>query len=172
MEASMNWLLRLLPGAIAILGIGGAGFYVGAKVRQSEVARLEAQLAQYRALGDRINDLRTSVEAGYKNRNRELVEAYAREMADMRSQFGDARSSLREATEELKRRGRVVDSSTGELAATIRKLPVGSAERERMISDALETLTVQAKRQQLCTVTPIADTQLLKLKTSFSIGSK
>jgi len=164
-------LQKLAPGVIAIIVIGGLGFYFGTKVKQVEVDRLQGQLAEYQVLGQRVTDLKTAIDASIKDKNQALVEAYAREIDKVRMDFGQARAGLAEATEALKRGGVSVKNSAASLTVAIGKLPVGSAEREAKIAEALEILRDQDKLQQLCTVTSVPDGQLMKLKTSFTLGA-
>ncbi|NMM80898.1 hypothetical protein B2J86_08160 [Acidovorax sp. SRB_14] len=163
-------LLKVAPGVIVIVIIGGFGFYFGMKVKQGEVDKLQAQLAEYQSLGQRVTDLKAAIDESIKEKNQALIEAYEREIDKVRTDFGQARTGLAEATAALKRGGVSIKNSTASLATTIGKLPVGSPEREAKVMEALSIMSDQNKLQQLCTVTSIADAQLIKLKTSYSMG--
>lgn len=163
-----SFLLKLAPGAIATVFVGGLGFYLGAEVKRVEVEKLQAQLAEYRSLGERVTDLKASIEASVKDKNRSLVDAYVREIDKVRADFGQAREGLAEATDVLKRGGVTVKNSAERLKTAIGSLPVGSPEREAKIEEALAILVDKDKLTQLCSVTPVADAQLVKLKESFS----
>jgi len=164
-------MLKLAPGGIAIIIIGGLGFYFGSRVKQVEVDKLQAQLTEYQMLGQRIGDLKTAIDNSIKEKNQAVVEAYTREVAKVRTEFGQARAELTAATDALKLGGVSIKNSAATLTSAIGKLPVGSLEREAKVAEALAILGDQDKLQQLCTVTSVADGQLLKLKTSFSIGT-
>lgn len=150
--------------------MGGIGFYLGAQVKQLEVESLQSQLNDYKAIGDRVGDLSASIDASLKDKNRALVEAYARDIEKVRTEFGLARDGLAEATRTLKRDGGIVKTSLAGLTDAISKLPPGK-DREEKILQAIQLLRNPQTLQQLCTVTPLPESQLVKLKASFALGA-
>lgn len=163
-------LIKLLPGALAILLIGGAGYYFGINVKQTEVDELQAKLADYRNLGDRMRDIKTAIDADIKDKNQTLVDAYKSEMEKVRSDFGKARESLSAVTDELKKGGKSVNTSSQTLAEAIKNLPQGK-ERDEKIAEFIALMSDPNRLQQLCAATPVADAQMQKLKISFKIGA-
>lgn len=162
-------MLKLIPGALFVGIVGGIGFYLGSQVKQLEVDRLQSQLNDYKVLGQRVSDLSTSIDASIKDKNKSLVEAYGRDIEKVRAEFGLATEGLAEATRVLKRDGGVVKTSLASLTDAISKLPAGN-EREEKILQAIAILQNQQTLQQLCTVTAVSESQLVKLKASFALG--
>lgn len=164
-------LLKLLPGAVAIIIIGGLGFLFGTKMKQSEIDRLQAQLTDYQTLGQHITDLKKVIDTSIKDQNKILIDAYTSEIGKMRADFRQIGIDLATATVLLKEGGNSVKSTAATLVAAIGTLPVGSAEREAKIAEILTILKNPRQMKMLCTVTPVAEEQLVQLNAVFSKGA-
>ncbi len=165
-----GFLTRLMPGALAVLLLGGVGYYAGLKAKQSEVDKLQARLYEYKSLGGQMMEIKTAIEKDMRDKNQALVDAYKVEIGTIRTEFDTARRGLESATGDLKRGGKDVTASTGSLVAAIKNLPPG-AERDEKIFKFIELMTDPQKRQQLCAVTRVADSQVQSLKSGFTIGA-
>lgn len=163
-------LIKLILAALLLFLATGAGFYLGFHVKKTEMEALQAQLANYKNLGDRMKDLNTRIENDMRKENRALVDSYTKEIERIRDEFDNAQKSLTKATDELKKRGASVNSSAQSLVEAIEKLPQ-SPEREAKIAEFIALMSDPQKRQALCTTTPVAPSQLTELTPYFKRGA-
>lgn len=165
------YLLKLLPGAIAIILIAGFSYYLGLKHKQNEVDALQNQLTEYRRLGEKIDSIKSVIEKDMEHKNKALIDAYNKEIEAIQADFNKTRNDLAQATEVLKKRGATLNTTASLLAKAIRELPPGE-ERNKSIKEFVALFMDPLIRQEICATTPVEESQMKQLKLSFNIGAK
>jgi chromosome segregation ATPase len=148
-------MLKLMPGAIAICAVGGTGYYLGLQKKQVEVDLLQEKLTEYKVLGQRVDELRLSINKEIKDQNVKLVDDYNQEIEKIRADYMKFNKALSEATDSLKKGGQSVKNSITALTEDISKFPVGNPEREAKVTELIALVVDPVKRQQLCVITPV-----------------